>query len=121
MPNIDLYSLNKQAVKSMPFIDVISLNLKTKVINDWNKGFKYALLYCKDIGYFTLFKQEDKNPDMPFLGTAVIDVLHDFEGIYSIDITEEGTIEIWFKKEGIEDPMAMYLMDWTEGVVTYGK
>lgn len=120
MPNIDLYSLNKQAVKSMPFMDAITLNLKAKTINDWNKNFKYALLYCKDIGYFTLFAQKDNNADMPYLGTAVLDILHDFEGVYSIEEVD-GSLEIWFKQSGIEDPMAMYLMDWTEGVITYEK
>lgn len=119
-----LYDLNKAFIKkNMQPMDVITLNMQAEKINKWNKDYKYVLLYCKETGYFTFFvKKEEEEAEMPFLGTAVLEILHEYD-VYCIDEDEEGeTLDIWFKnKTEDDDPKLMKLMPWEEGVITYAR
>lgn len=118
-----LYDLNKAFIKkNMQPMDVITLNMQAEKINKWNKDYEYVLLYCKETGYFTFFvKKEEEEAEMPFLGTAVLEILHEYD-VYCIDEDEEGgTLEIWFKNKTDDDPKLMKLMPWEEGVITYAR
>ena len=77
---------------------------------------KYYLLYGKEIGYFTLFQENNNEKEDYGLGEGVIECLSSFEAIKEYDINEDA-IEIWVKTE--DDVTVLYLFGYDAGVVNY--
>ena len=117
-----LYEFNKAAMVSFPILQ--DLNSAEKLINDYTLKFEedtYMLL-CKDISYYTIFKQEDlKATEFSTLGDAVLTCIkEDLGEILSVELTEdESGIEIWFKNKN-QEAFCMYLFNAKPLIVEYG-
>lgn len=116
---LNLYDLNKQIISQFPSFDKEKTQEAINGINQWATSSLY-MLYGKEISYFTLFQNQPEN-DCEFmtLGDAVITLLTEMTAdIYAIDIVNENMIEIWIKYE--DEPTALYLFNYEDGIVYYG-
>ena len=51
---------------------------------------------------------------------AVFTIITELGEVYSIELNEDGAMEIWIKPTGEESPYAFYLFPYDAGVVCYG-
>lgn len=79
----------------------------------------YHMLLCKDFSYYTIFNYDSmlSFPDFP---SAVCTIITELGEVYSIELLEDGAMEIWIKPTGEENPYAFYLFPYDAGVVYYG-
>lgn len=66
MPQMTLYDLNKQMVKSLSPMDEESKQaFINNIFNSYiaNRPNKYYMLLCKELSYFTVFHQDEDNTD----------------------------------------------------------
>ena len=128
VPQMTLYDLNKQMVKSLPPMDEEG---KTAFIdNIFNKFIekepnKYYMLLCKELSYFTVFHKDDTNEDN-FANTAH-QLLSDRGTIITAGWDNEeaqNSIEYWVSVKtpiennpDFEDVYCFYLFKYDEGIV----
>ena len=117
-----LYQFNKTAMTSFPALQ--DLSSAEKLINDYTLKFEenIYMLLCKDISYYTIFRQEDLiATEFSTLGDAVLTcVKEDLGEILSVELTEdESGIEIWFKNKD-QEAFCMYLFNAKPLIVEYG-
>lgn len=112
-----LYDMNKQLIKQMPIFDEARLKDAMETTRAWKKPLvNLYMLYGKEISYFTLFKKQVLANDDFVL--ALFKCLGDLGGqVYSFEVVDEDTIEIWIDYEG--EPTCMYLFNYDAGVVIY--
>lgn len=115
---LNLYDLNKQIIGQLADFTEEQVNDLKAAINIWSgaRDNKYYLLYGKEISYFTLFTEDNKEKEDYGLGEATIECLSSFEAIKEYDISEE-SIEIWIRNE--DDITVLYLFGYDAGVVGY--
>lgn len=112
---LSLYDMNKNLVASQRNMDWRKVE---GVIKKWNPQGTYFLMYCKDIGYFTLFKRTEGAPEK--FHEVFKDCLVNVGDLKACDITEEGNgLEIWVKPEDSDSAICMYLFNYDEGVVEF--
>lgn len=119
---LNLYDLNKQIISQLPPFEDLQWAGAEKVFADWDESsnHKYYLLYGREIGYFTLFKKNNKNGEFNSLFEALKSCLNDIGDIYAFDITEDkSAIEIWVKYE--DNMTVLYLFNYDTGVVTFNE
>ena len=111
--NISVYDMNKQLIAQQSPIEDIAL--LTPVRKFKNKGGKYFMLICRDIGYYTLFVVDPDGENrieqevlMCAKDVGVIKAVEEIEGTESM--------EIWVQPEG-EDPVVMYFFNYDKGVI----
>lgn len=114
---INLYELNKQIVSQLPPFDMQRIQDAKDTLNNWKKNNTAYLLYGKEIGYFTLFLPTEDDKEDSFDDVLFECLLAISMDIYSFDVVNEDTIEIWLKYE--DTPTAMYLFNYEEGIVKY--
>lgn len=111
--NLNLYDMNKSAMANVKNMDWRKVE---GVIKKWNPEGTYFLMYCKDIGYFTLFKK-DENANEKF-HEAFKECLINVGDLKACDIVEDGSgLEIWVKLKETNEMVCMYLFNYDEGVV----
>lgn len=114
--NMTLYDMNKQLAKQMPLYDEAHLKDMAESLRSWKRDdVNLYMLYGKEISYFTLFQKHMLAKDN-FI-QALFECLNSFEGIYSFEIVDDNTAEIWVKYE--DDATCMYLFNYDAGVVIY--
>ena len=112
---LSLYDMNKNLVASQRNMDWRKVE---GVIKKWNPQGTYFLMYCKDIGYFTLFKRTEGAPEK--FHEVFKDCLINVGDLKACDITEEGNgLEIWVKPKDSNSAICMYLFNYDEGVVEF--
>jgi len=112
---LSLYDMNKNLVASQKNMDWRKVE---NVIKKWNPQGTYFLMYCKDIGYFTLFKRTEGAPEK--FHEVFKDCLINVGDLKACDITEEGNgLEIWVKPKDSNSAICMYLFNYDEGVVEF--
>ena len=112
---LSLYDMNKNLVASQKNMDWRKVE---GVIKKWNPQGTYFLMYCKDIGYFTLFKRTEGAPEK--FHEVFKDCLINVGDLKACDITEEGNgLEIWVKPKDSNSAICMYLFNYDEGVVEF--
>ena len=110
-----LYDMNKTLVANQKNMDWRKVE---GVIKKWNPQGTYFLMYCKDIGYFTLFKRTEGAPEK--FHEVFKDCLVNVGDLKACDITEEGNgLEIWIKPKDSNSAICMYLFNYDEGVVEF--
>lgn len=115
---LNFYDLNKQIISQLPPFDEVRINDAKDTLSAWAKSSVY-MLYGREINYFTVFQKIDEG-EFETLVDAVFECLASIsDKIYAFDIVEEGAIEIWLDYEN--ETTVLYLFDYTEGVVTYGR
>ena len=114
---LNLYDLNKQIMEQLPNFDEEKIKDFKAALEIWKtpKADKYYMLYGREIGYFTLFV-EDNDEDDNLLSDSVMECLESFEGIKEYDMSGDA-VEIWVKAE--EGVTVLYLFGYDAGVVTY--
>ena len=112
---LSLYDMNKNLVASQRNMDWRKVE---GVIKKWNPQGTYFLMYCRDIGYFTLFKRTEGAPEK--FHEVFKDCLINVGDLKACDITEEGNgLEIWVKPKDSNSAICMYLFNYDEGVVEF--
>lgn len=114
---LNLYDLNKQIIEQLKDFDEEQIKDFKAAIEIWKtpRTNKYYLLYGREIGYFTLFV-EDNDEDDNLLSDSLVECLESFEAIKEYDMNEEA-VEIWVKTE--DGVTVLYLFGYDAGVVTY--
>ena len=115
--NMTLYDMNKQLAKQMPLYDEAHLKDMAESLRSWKRDdVNLYMLYGKEISYFTLFQKQILAKDN--FVQAVFKCIDDLGGvIYSFEVVDEDTVEIWIEYEG--DATCMYLFNYDKGVVIY--
>ena len=118
---MSLYELNKNVIMGLPALTNFDEEKKA-LTNFHNKeNSEYYMLLCKDISYYTIFK--DKNEFDLFstpnhFAEEVIDCLLTLGEVVSIDLKQEKDgFEIWIKMNG--EVYCMYLFNCTPFVVEF--
>lgn len=115
---VNLYELNKTAVRSLPALTEELINKKKEQVKQFiNKNKKFFMLMCKDIGYYTLFKKtgNSSSSNRPYLYNEVFECAMDIGSIHSVVINED-SIEFWIKNE---DDVYMFLFfPYDNGVIS---
>ena len=115
--SINLYELNKQIVAQLPPFDIQRMEDARETVENWKKPELPYLLYGKEISYFTLFSPGGDEEDGSF-ADCLFDCLLGISGtIYSLDVLNEDTIEIWVDSE--VGATALYLFNYENGMVYY--
>jgi len=116
--SLNLYALNKQIVAQLPPFDIQRLQDAKETLENWHKDNCPYLLYGKEMSYFTLFIPTDDKEEDSFVD-CVFDCLASISNtIYSFDVASENAIEIWMDN-GDGEATALYLFDYSEGMVYY--
>lgn len=115
---LNFYDLNKQIVSQLPPFDEVRINDAKDTLTAWANSSVY-MLYGREISYFTVFQKQDEG-EFETLADALFECLKSVsEKIYAFDIVDDSAIEIWLDYEG--EATVLYLFDYKEGVVTYGR
>ena len=79
----------------------------------------FKMLLCRDCNYYTIFSYDSMLAFPDFAG-AVCTIITELGEVYSIELNEDGAMEIWIKPTGEESPYVFYLFPYDAGVVYYG-
>lgn len=112
--SMSLYDMNKQIVSQLPDFTDEDLNAKYDLINEFGKGKTWCMLHGRELNYYTVFHNIEKDAEETF-AMAVIDCCRYIGHIKSIDLTENGTIEIWTMNG--DEATVLYLFDYEMGVI----
>lgn len=118
---LDLYSLNKQIIMQLPFLEESVVNSKKKMLNEFLENTRnvYYMLYGKEISYFTVFHYESF--EIENFDDLVIECLENIGNIKSIEYADEekNAIEIWVESKKTHDITCLYLFPYDTGIVTF--
>lgn len=118
---LGLYDMNKQLLGQLKALTTDELKNKKKLVRDFIKRTKnrHYLMFCKDVGYFTLFQLDIYENCADKLEDVMIDeCLAGLGAIKAIDLTEdEGAIEIWISNPDADQTMVLYFFPYDAGVV----
>lgn len=119
--DLSLYDLNKSIIGQLDPLTLEELNLKIGLIESYYEKVEntYHMLLCKDYNYYTIFSFSAM-PEFSNFSEAIIAVITELGSVYSLDMNNDGAIEIWIKPTGEESPYAFYLFPYDAGVVYYG-
>lgn len=122
--SLNLYEMNKNIIKQLPPLTPLEVFSKKDLFEHYietTDNIHYMLL-CRDYNYYTifnnnvsLFKEEFKN-----FSDAVCTIITELGEVYSIELVEGNSIEIWIKPTGEEEVYAFYLFPYDLGVIYYG-
>lgn len=119
--SLNLYDLNKNIVGQLTPLAPDEITMKMGIIKEYyNKSHNtFHMLLCRDFNYYTIFNYDSmlSFPDFP---SAVCTIITELGDVYSIDLLEDGAMEIWIKPTEEESPYAFYLFPYDAGVVYYG-
>lgn len=112
-----VYDMNKQLAKQQVPYDESRKRDMADSLRAWKRNdVNLYMLYGKEISYFTLFQKQILAKDN--FVQAVFKCIDDLGGvIYSFEVVDEDTVEIWIGYEG--DATCMYLFNYDKGVVIY--
>lgn len=118
---MNLYDLNKNVISQLDPLTHGEIIMKMGLIKEYYEKANntYHMLLCKDFNYYTIFNYDSmlSFPDFP---SAVCTIITELGEVYSIELLEDGAMEIWIKPTGEESPYAFYLFPYDGGVVYYG-
>lgn len=118
---LNLYDLNKNIISQLNPLTTDEINLKTPLFESYFAKVEntYHMLLCKDFNYYTIFAFSVM-PEFSNFAEAVITIITELGEVYSIEMNEDGVLEIWIKPAGEESPYAFYLFPYDAGVIYYG-
>lgn len=118
---MNLYELNKTIVNQLPEMNMAEIGDKMELIETYydRTSANHHMLLCKEYNYYTIF-ENDTMISLPTFSGALCNIITELGKVYSMDLKEDGAMEIWIKPEGEELPMAFYLFPYDVGVVYYG-
>lgn len=116
------YELNQQVMTQMKPLTEEQIFDRLNIIEDFFKTTKnkYLMLYCKELGYITMFETSSINETAYNLfSDAILDILHDlqeFGDIKDISNNNNGAIEIWITSSD-KISNCYYLFGYDAGVI----
>ena len=118
---MNLYDLNKNVISQLDPLTPGEITMKMSVFKDYydKADNLYHMLLCKDFNYYTIFNYNSM-PNTPDFSNMVCTVITELGEVYSIELLEDGAMEIWIRPAGEESPYAFYLFPYDAGVVYYG-
>ena len=118
---LNLYDLNKNIIEQLNPLTMNEVSMKMSLINQYyqNANNTYHMLLCRDFNYYTIFNY-DSMLTLPDFADAICTIITELGDVYSIELLEDGAMEIWIKPTGEESPYAFYLFPYDAGVVYYG-
>ena len=118
---LNLYDLNKNIISQLNPLTPNEISNKMSLINQYYEKADnlFHMLLCRDFNYYTIFSYDSMLMFPDFAG-AVCTIITELGEVYSIEINEDGVLEIWIKPTGEESPYAFYLFPYDAGVVHYG-
>ena len=118
---LNLYDLNKNIIEQLNPLTTNEVSMKMGLINEYYQKANntYHMLLCRDFNYYTIFNYDGMLTFPDFAG-AVCSIITELGDVYSIELLEDGAMEIWIKPTGEESPYAFYLFPYDAGVVYYG-
>ena len=118
---LNLYDLNKNIIEQLNPLTTNEASMKMGLINEYYQKANntYHMLLCRDFNYYTIFNYDSMLTFPDFAG-AVCTIITELGDVYSIELLEDGAMEIWIKPTGEESPYAFYLFPYDAGVVYYG-
>lgn len=118
---LNLYELNKSVVSQLPPMTMAEISDKMTLIEDYydKSSNNFHMLLCREFNYYTIFSN-DSMISFPTFSGAVCSIITELGKVYSIELQEDGAMEIWIQPEGTETPLAFYLFPYDAGVVYYG-
>ena len=118
---LNLYDLNKNIIEQLNPLTTNEVSMKMGLINEYYQKANntYHMLLCRDFNYYTIFNYDSMLTFPDFAG-AICTIITELGDVYSIELLEDGAIEIWIKPIGEESPYAFYLFPYDAGVVYYG-
>ena len=118
---MNLYDLNKNIISQLDPLTPNEITMKMGMIEEYynNTNNTYHMLLCRDFNYYTIFNY-DSMLSFPNFSGAVCTIITELGEVYSIEVNEDGVLEIWIKPTGEESPYAFYLFPYDAGVVYYG-
>lgn len=118
---LNLYDLNKNIIEQLNPLTTNEVSMKMGLINEYYQKANntYHMLLCRDFNYYTIFNYDNMLTFPDFAG-AVCTIITELGEVYSIELLEDGAMEIWIKPTGEESPYAFYLFPYDAGVVYYG-
>ena len=118
---LNLYDLNKNIIEQLNPLTTNEVSMKMSLINEYYQKANntYHMLLCRDFNYYTIFSYDSMLTFPDFAG-AVCTIITELGDVYSIELLEDGAMEIWIKPTGEESPYAFYLFPYDAGVVYYG-
>ena len=119
--DFNLYDLNKSVISQLDPMTPQQVSAKMEdIIRYFHKSDNaYHMLLCRDFNYYTIFAP-DSMLSIPDFASAVCTIITELGEVYSIELLEDGAMEIWIKPNGEESPYAFYLFPYDAGVVYYG-
>ena len=118
---LNLYDLNRNIIEQLNPLTTNEVSMKMGLINEYYQKANntYHMLLCRDFNYYTIFNYDSmlSFPDFP---SAICTIITELGEVYSIELLEDGALEIWIKPTGEESPYAFYLFPYDAGVVYYG-
>ena len=114
--HMSLYELNRSIMEQLP--NLTDYNTAINTINDFKDKThnSFYMLYGKDISYFTIFKLQDIQYECDSLGSAVFECLENIGTVKTVDVMQEGSVEIWVDVNG--EIHCLYLFPYDTGIVT---
>lgn len=118
---MNLYDLNKNVMNQLEPLNSKDIVDKMDLINEYyfKANNKYHMLLCKDFNYYTIFARDSLLMLSDF-ADAIITIITELGDVYSIELLEDGAMEIWIKPTGEKEPYVFYLFPYDGGVVYYG-
>lgn len=118
---LNLYDLNKNVISQLNPLTSNEISNKMSLINQYYEKADnlFHMLLCRDFNYYTIFSYDSMLMFPDFAG-AVCTIITELGEVYSIELNEDGAMEIWIKPTGEESPYAFYLFPYDSGVVCYG-
>ena len=118
---LNLYDLNRNIIEQLNPLTTNEVSMKMGLINEYYQKANntYHMLLCRDFNYYTIFNY-DNMLTFPDFASAVCTIITELGDVYSIELLEDGAMEIWIKPTGEESPYAFYLFPYDAGVVYYG-
>jgi hypothetical protein len=118
---MNLYELNKNVIGQLDPLTSNEITLKMSLIDEYysKTNNTYHMLLCRDFNYYTIFSY-DSMMSFPSFSGAVCTIITELGDVYSIDMNNDGVLEIWIQPTGEASPYAFYLFPYDAGVVYYG-
>lgn len=124
--SLNLYDLNRQLINQLDPLTDAELTACKMILIDYYKqsNNNYHMLLCNEYHYYTLFAIHNdcqfNEFSAPAFADNVYNIIHELGDVYSVELNQDGDVEIWIKPAGEEIPYAFYLFGYDRGVVYYG-
>ena len=116
------YDLNKMMMANHKPLTPNEIEGARETINNWRKKTQdstFFMLLARDINYCTIFAATKVLGDFKVdLGTGVLECFDSIGTLYSVEETEENSIELWTKAK--DDFVVLYLFPYDQGVIEIG-